>query len=240
MKQMIDKPIIGITVDFLNHKSYSKYPWYALKKNYADAISSFGGVPILLSCNTRNIADYVKIIDGLIITGGDFDIDPHYYGQNITSETVRINSTRTNFEIEILRQFLDLNRPVLGICGGMQLINIIKGGSLIQDIAEEMGSSFHKQGMPKHITTHTARIKNGTILHNILQKEIIDVNTSHHQAVKTLGDGVILSAEAPDKIIEAVEIPDYKFCLGIQWHPEYLETNADKQIFKAFIQAIGK
>ena len=238
MKQMINKPIIGTTVDLPENESYSKYPWYALRKNYADAISSFGGVPLLLSCDPNNIADYVKIIDGLIITGGDFDIDPHYYGQSITSETVRINSTRTNFEIEILGQFLNLNKPVLGICGGMQLLNIIKGGSLIQDIAEEMGSSFHQQGMPKHITTHSVKITKDTLLYNILQKDIIDVNTSHHQAVKALGKGVTLSAEAPDKIIEAIEIPDYKFCLGVQWHPEYLETSADKQLFKAFIQSI--
>lgn len=233
----MNKSIIGITIDLPRASSYSQYPWYGLKKSYADSVSHFGGIPILLPYDNDNIANYIDMIDGLILTGGDFDIDPSHYGETLKSKKVITNNARTDFEIQILKGVLKLNKPVLGICGGMQLINVIMGGSLIQDIAEELGSSFHEQTMPKHIPSHSIIIEKNTMLHEIIEKDTANVNSTHHQSIKNLGAGVVLSAKASDSIIEAIEVPQYKFCIGVQWHPEHLETTEDKKIFNVFLDA---
>ena len=236
MKRQINKlPIIGVTLDISNNNS--SYPWYTVRQNYADAIITNGGIPVLLPIAMDYISYYVEMIDGLLITGGDFDIDPSYYEEIIKSETVCPNPKRTEFEIAVLLEALKLNKAILGICGGMQLINVVMGGSLIQDIIEETGSAIHQQLESKHIPTHNITVKKATKLYQILQHDVIKVNSSHHQSVKRLGRNIVPSAHATDQIIEAIELSNYKFCLGVQWHPEYLTSQNDRAIFDAFIHA---
>jgi putative glutamine amidotransferase len=203
-------PLIGVTSDI---KEINNKQAYFVYKAYTDAIEKSNGIPVLLT-----YTDYVKALanrlDGLVITGGDFDIPPAMYGeQPITS--LKKMQERTTFESAMYIEALKKGIPVLGVCGGCQLINVIAGGSLYQDIKAQMQTNLdHTKG------SHDVKIEPNTTLHGIIGQDRTTVNTSHHQAVKTLGKDIIVSAIADDGIIEAIEHRDFPHVLGIQWHPE--------------------
>ena len=145
---------------------------------------------------------------------------------------------RTSFETEVLRSALGRNMPVLGICGGQQLLNVVLGGTLIQHIPDEVnGGIAHEQPNIRTEAGHTVRVEKNTLLHRICGADELSVNSSHHQAVKTVGPGVIVDAIAPDGVIEGIEDPRYRYCLGVQWHPEYSISVGDQRIFDAFVEA---
>ena len=127
-------PVIGITLDSEGPGGYSKLPWYALRQNYCDAVVRAGGLPILLPHEPEQAAAYLKKLDGLLITGGAFDVDPSIFGASNRHPTVKTKDRRTAFEIAITKAAIEQDMPVLGICGGQQLLNVILGGTLIQHI----------------------------------------------------------------------------------------------------------
>src|SRR5690606_27333574 len=129
--------------------------------------------------------------------------------------------------------------PVLGICGGQQLLHVVLGGTLIQHIPDEVpGALQHEQPNPRTEPGHTVRVAPGTLLHRITgDAEALPVNSAHHQAAKDATDDIVISATAPDGVIEAIEAPRYRFCLGVQWHPEYAINPADPKIFAALVEA---
>ena len=130
--------------------------------------------------------------------------------------------------------------PVLGICGGQQLLHVVLGGTLIQHIPDEVpGALAHEQPNSRTEPGHTVRIEPGTLLHGIVESDELDVNSAHHQAAKDVPAGVVVNAVAPDGVIEGIEAPDHGFCLGVQWHPEYDVNPGDGRIFKAFVAACG-
>lgn len=232
----MNKPIIGITLDHETSKGYSQYPWYALRENYAEAVGKFGGVPLLIPHFVGAAEYYLKLIDGLILTGGDFDIDPSFYGEQIISDKVVVKDRRTQFEMEICRQAIAMKKPLLGICAGEQLLNVILKGSLIQHIPDAVADALeHEQKAPKHEPSHLVNVARNTLLHQITGKNSFMVNSTHHQAVKSVGQGVIVNALAPDSVIEGIEVSGHPYCLGVQWHPEYLATEQDNQIFDSFL-----
>jgi putative glutamine amidotransferase len=235
---MNKRPIIGITLDAEKPGGYANFPWYALRESYSDAVSKHGGTPILLPYCEQSVDDYVDMIDGLILTGGDFDIDPSYYGQAIESNKIIIKNRRTAFEMAITKQILLKNKPLLGICAGEQLLNVILGGSLIQHIPDSVVNCLeHEQPEPKNIPWHKIDITAGSLLHKIIGVLSMEVNSTHHQAVKDLGKNLVVSAVAPDGVIEAIELPAHPFCLGVEWHPEYEESIEDSKIIAAFVKA---
>lgn len=240
------KPVIAITLDSVDNSDkyiYSAFPWYALRQNYAETVLKAGGVPLVIPYQYDTIELVLSIIDGLIIPGGDEDIDPCYYGQNFTSNRTTTNPARDQFEMLITKKVLEKNIPFLGICRGMQLLNIICGGTLIQDIPDYMPNSpiNHEQPPPKDIATHQVIITPATLLAHLAGNEqSYMVNSTHHQAVDTVGKGLKVSAIAPDGIIEAIESVNHKFVLGVEWHPEYLNSALDFNIFKGLIEAAGK
>jgi len=237
---MPKKPIIGITLDAEEIGGYSKwYPWYALRANYVEAVVKAGGVPILLPHETPLADAYINQIAGFIITGGDFDIDPAIYGAKEKHPKTQTKPKRTDFEAEMTRLALAENKPILGICGGMQLINVILGGTLIQHVPDVTGNSLHEQKDDRKNPAHTVKITPGSLLYKITAKDSIKVNSTHHQAVEKPGKGVKVTAEAPDGIIEAIEYPAHPFCLGVQWHPEFHADpeGKDAKIFAAFVRA---
>ena len=130
--ETLNAPLIGITLDSedASTESYSKFPWYALRKNYASVVVKVGGIPIILPHEPSLINGYLNMIDGLIVTGGNFDVDPSMYGDYINHETVKLKPKRTQFEMTITRNALERDMPILGICGGQQLLNVILGGTL--------------------------------------------------------------------------------------------------------------
>ncbi|AIL64716.1 Putative glutamine amidotransferase [Rickettsiales bacterium Ac37b] len=234
---IITKPVIGITIDSEEQGWYSEFPWYEVRQNYCTAISNNGGVPLLLPYEMGLLEEYIGMMDGLMITGGNFDISPEYYEEKGVLEKSKINKNRTDFEMEITKLALKNNIPILGICGGEQLINVILDGTLIKHIPEIVDAINHEQTVPKNHPWHMINIEPNSLLHRITGVLEMSVNSTHHQAVKDLGRGVIINATALDGIIEAIEYSYNCFCLGVQWHPEYEINEYDTKIFKAFIDA---
>ncbi len=234
------KPIIGISVDYELQGSFSQRPHYALRENYAQSVSDAGGIPLLLPLQKQWVLDYARMLDGLMLTGGDFDIDPMLYGEAPHPKTKQ-KPKRTEFEAELLREFYKTKKPILGICNGMQLIGALRGGALWQDIPDQVKTTLdHSPKGKGHELAHDVEIQPQTRLAAIVGASKIKVNSSHHQAVKSVSAPIIISAESQDGIIEAVEDTAHPFCLGVQWHPEYYAAAEDKKIFDAFIAACAR
>jgi putative glutamine amidotransferase len=234
------QPVIALTLDYEQPGGYSKLPWYALRENYCAAVVRAGGLPILLPHEPDRVAAYLERIDGLVVTGGAFDIDPALFGAATRHAAVTTKDRRTQFELAITRAALAADKPVLGICGGQQLLNVALGGTLIQHIPDEVsGALAHEQPNPRTEPGHRVAITPGTLLHRITGAAELAVNSAHHQAVKDVAPGMIVDAVAPDGVIEGIEDPRYRFCLGVQWHPEYAISRGDEAIFAAFVAACG-
>lgn len=245
---MKKKPIIGITPDLAQNcekYTYAVFPWYALRRNYTDAIIAAGGVPLLLPYQSETINELMNLVDGVVIPGGDEDIHPKFYEPEYAEDVVISNEERDNFEILVLKKSLEKDIPILGICRGMQLLNVIFKGTLIKhipDYIKETEQSIiinHTQPSPKNIVSHSINIEAATKLAKIANNQLQTmVNSTHHQAVKQLGNDLIVSAKAEDGIIEAIESTKHKFVIGVQWHPEYLNDNGvDLELFKELVKA---
>ena len=226
------KPIIGITLDSETKETYSKFPWYALRENYLTSLTKFNAIPFPFLHEKKYIADFCHLIDGLIITGGDFDINPKLYNK-INTQSKNIKNKRTNFEINLFNNFFKYNKPILGICGGAQLINVACGGTLIQDLKKKPIN--HEQVNPRNQTSHNINIFKNTKLHKICEAKKIRVNSAHHQSVNKIGEELNISCKANDGVIEGIEHQKHKWCIGLQWHPEFLITKYDLKILKNFV-----
>ncbi len=238
--QKSNGPLIGITLDSeeASETGYSKFPYYALRENYASVVVKAGGVPVILPHEPSLIGSYLEVMDGLIITGGNFDVDPAIYGAQTTHDTVTLKTERTQFETDITRGALELDMPILGICGGQQLLNVVLGGTLIQHIPDEIAEPLaHEQPNPRDEPGHVVTISRDTLLFDIVGTEEMNVNSAHHQAVKAVSGSAIVNAQTSDGVIEGIEAPRQKFCLGVQWHPEFEIDPGDSRIFAAFIDA---
>ena len=234
-------PIIGITLDSEQQGSYSNFPWYALRENYIEAVSSAGGLPLALPHELDWVERYLNLIDGLVITGGNFDVDPALFGDNNRHASVTTKKNRTEFEFIMAKGALSRNIPVLGICGGQQLLHVVLGGRLIQHIPDAIERPLaHEQSNPRNEPGHEVFVNKGTLLHRIVCADVLAVNSAHHQAALDEPDGVTVNARAADGVIEGIEAHAYNFCLGVQWHPEFKINEGDKKIFQAFVDASGK
>lgn len=244
------KPVIGIILDLVNNNDnnrYSSFPWYALRQNYAESVLKAGGIPLMIPYQ-EDVSTILQLLDGIILAGGEEDIHPKFYSHDITSHQTIANDARDNFEFAITKKAIALNMPIFGICRGMQLLNIIFGGTLIQHIpdylheAQIKSTINHEQPAPKHVLSHAIDINPSTILARLagnVKKTM--VNSTHHQAVWQVGEGLIVSATADDGIIEAIESINHKFIVGVEWHPEYLNDNGlDAELFKALIKSALK
>ena len=232
------RPVIGITLDSEPPGGYSKLPWYALRENYCDAVARAGGLPVPLPHEPELANDYLARLDGLVVTGGAFDVDPALFGAATRHATVKTKDRRTAFELAIVRLCHEADRPMLGICGGQQLMNVVFGGTLIQHIPDEIANPLpHEQPNPRTEAGHNVKIVAGTLLHRVVKELELPVNSAHHQAVKDVGKGIIVNAVAPDGVIEGIEDPRRRFVIGVEWHPEYSISPGDDRIFDAFIRA---
>src|SRR5579859_222654 len=230
--------VIGLTLDSEPPGGYSKFPWYALRENYCSAVARAGGLPILLPHEPELAGHYLTLIDGLIVTGGAFDVDPALFGATSRHATVTTKDRRTAFELAVTRGAVDADKPVLGICGGQQLLNVALGGTLIQHIPDEVPNALaHEQPNPRTEAGHVVNVTDGTLLRRITGLAELPVNSAHHQAVKQLAPGMIVDATAPDGVVEGIEDPRRRFLIGVQWHPEYAISEGDTKLFAAFIAA---
>lgn len=230
------RPLIGLTLDSEEAGGWSNRPWYAIRQNYFSVIEAAGGLPVALPHEADRVGDYLERLDGLVVTGGAFDVDPALFGAANRHPTVSLKTRRTAFELAATRAAVAADLPLLGICGGQQLLNVALGGTLIQHIPDEIANPLaHEQPNPRDEPGHQVSIREGTLLRRITGADRVAVNSAHHQAVKRVAEGLVVNATADDGVIEGVEHPRRRFCLGVQWHPEYLISSADKALFEAFV-----
>jgi putative glutamine amidotransferase len=231
-------PKIGITLDYEDSPTYSKKPWYALRENYCTVVSDLGALALPLPHDVEKIEEYLDLIDGLMVTGGAFDVSPEFYGQSEKHDTVITKDNRTKFEFAIVRGAIERNIPILGICGGEQLLNVVMGGTLIQHIPDGVKNPLeHEQKNPRNEAGHSVQVVAGTLLSRITGRVEMNVNSAHHQAIDKPAPNAIINATAPDGVIEGIELPSHPFCLGVQWHPEYHVDAGDVKIFEGFVAA---
>ncbi|MBN8890648.1 MAG: gamma-glutamyl-gamma-aminobutyrate hydrolase [Acetobacteraceae bacterium SCN 69-10] len=236
-------PVVGVTLDSEQgdgaQKRFSKYPWYALRANYCDAVAAAGGLPVALP-HLPALADaYLDRLDALVVTGGAFDVDPSLYGEGERHGTVTLKAGRTQAELALVQGALARGMPVLGICGGEQLLAVALGGTLVQHIPDSFPDALaHEQPNPRHEAGHPVAVVPGTLLHRIVGATQMRVNSAHHQAVRAPGPHAVVNATAPDGVVEGIEDPRRRFCLGVQWHPEFHIDPGDRRIFDALIGAV--
>ncbi len=234
------RPIIGLThsIELDEVRLYANL-------SYPNAIIAAGGTPLLLPATTDEsiLRQYVQTVDGLLLSGGD-DIDPQYYGETQLWQCGEISALRDCYELTLTRLAIEMGKPILGICRGIQLLNVALGGTLYQDLQSQQPDSLcHGQKQKSCYPSHTVAIVSGSRLHGLFGDDLA-VNSHHHQAVKALGDGLVITATAADGVIEAVERPGLSYCVAVQWHPERLvekqENAAHRALFDDFVNVCRK
>ena len=243
--------IIGVISDFSlnknNENNYSFHPIHIIRHQYINTIYSvcanYNITLIIIPIDSNQINKFVEIVDGVIFTGGE-DVDPKYYNQKKHPANDNDSIERTEFEINFFKKLLELKKPILSICRGMQLINIALGGDLIQDIPSYIKTDINhkavKNGVGYLNNVHTVETYENSLIRKIINKKEFWVNSNHHQAIDKLGKNLKVTGISPkDKIIEVIELENYpSFFLGVQWHPEFAHTEEDKMILKYFCKSI--
>ncbi len=230
------KPIIGITTNWRPEDALSGE--VNLNDGYARSVIAAGGVPVLIppQADTDALAEH---LDGLLIPGGA-DIDPRHYGESPHPKTEIISEARFNEEWALLRAFEARRKPILGICYGCQLLNVWRGGTLYQHLPDLPNVQLphqranREEPYPRHLVTLAPHSK----LFATIRHAQFEVVSSHHQAIRVLGRGLVATAYSPDGVIEAIEDPEMPFFIGVQWHPERdPDASATRALFEAFVQA---
>ena len=230
------RPVIGITC-YLEEARFSIWQQQAaiLPRTYLDAVLRAGGVPVVLPALGDGFAEYVAHIDGLILAGGA-DLDPAAYHQQPHAQTVGVQPHRDSFEFDLLNAALEANLPVLGVCRGMQLLNVALGGTLHQHLPESNGNAEHRP-VPGTFGGCTVKLAPLSRLATIFG-DTTNVRCHHHQAADEPAPALTVTGRATDGTTEAVELPDKDFVLGVQWHPE--ENPDDDRLFAALVEASRK
>jgi putative glutamine amidotransferase len=232
-------PLVGITTSI----TVGQTPERAyINSAYLHAVQQAGGVPVLLppQLSSTSLERLVRGLDALLLTGGG-DVDPARFGEEPHPTLTEVAPSRDALETQVTLIALEKKTPLLAICRGIQVLNVALGGSLHQDVASEPGTEIqHSQKEPRDQATHKVTITPRSRMGRVLGAEDIEVNSFHHQVIKTLGRGLVPVAWAPDKLVEGVELDDdSRFVLGVQWHPEHLVGNSEhaRRLFSALVTA---
>ena len=236
-------PLIGITAS-IDHRGSAYGEVYFITRRYVDAIQQAGGVPLIVphNLNEASLRLVFEKLDGVLLSGGG-DIDPAIYGEEIHPATCDIEADRDRVELALARWVVEKEKPFLAICRGIQVLNVALGGSLVQDIPAQMPDalehSFDRDVVPREFNAHPVKVAPGSHLERLLQMDVAQVNSWHHQAIRRAGARLQITALAPDGVIEAVEVPGHRFGIGVQWHPEWLFTRQPEmmRLFAGLVQA---
>lgn len=233
---MMKKPVIGILPLYDKEKES-----YWMLPGYMKGIEEAGGIGVMLPLITDKdaILTLIEKFDGFLLTGGQ-DISPELYHEENFQKCEELCKDRDQMETILLNELIKLDKPVLGICRGIQIINATLGGTLYQDLPTEYPShTTHRMKAPYDRSAHQVTLEKNSLLYDILSIEHMGVNSCHHQAIKKLAPSLNVAATSEDGLIEAVYLPNKKFFLAVQWHPEfsYLKDINSKKILKAFINA---
>lgn len=240
----LKRPIIGVTLDSEEGGGFADSPWYAVRQNYLSCLAETGAVPVALPHLAELAEAYLDMIDGLVVTGGAFDVPPSMFGEEERTDTIRLKPARTTFEAAVLRGALARDMPVLGICGGHQLLAVLAGGKLVQHIPDEVESRLEhavskntEKTDGKSWAVHEIAIEADSLLAILTGTTSQQVNSSHHQAVRSVQAPMRVTAVAEDGVIEAIELTDKSFAIGVQWHPEYQQVAGDTRLLEALVGA---
>ncbi len=229
------RPVIGITA----YVTQAKFGAWDLESvlvpaDYVRSVERAGGCALLVPPSTEGIEETLAAVDGLIFSGGS-DLDPALYGQERHAETTGVVPERDSGELALLRAALERDMPVLAICRGSQLLNVLLGGDLVQHLPEVVGDEKHKETSGR-FAEHDVEVEIGTQLDELVGGEVI-VKSHHHQGLGRLGEGLRVAARAADGTIEAIENPSHRFAVGVLWHPE---AGEDRRLFEALVVEAGR
>jgi putative glutamine amidotransferase len=238
----LSAPIIGVT----SSRSLNQfgYPQFSVSEAYTASLSNAGASPVLipLGLPETTLQTIVQRLDGILFSGGG-DIDPRQYGNDPHPLVSDVDPDRDQVEIQLLHQVMKEGLPILGICRGLQIINVALGGSLYEDVLEQHPKAVKHRyypDWPRDHLAHTVQVETGSQLMEILGTSTVQVNSLHHQGVNQLAPGLRASSYAPDGLIEGFELQDYPYGLAVQWHPENLQAYAPmRELFKSFVEAAG-
>lgn len=235
------RPVIGIPCQ-ADFRAGSERPIYGNNRTYVHAVESAGGLPILVPMlnNLNELEDLLPRLDGIVFSGG-IDLQPSLYGASKHPAEDEYDPKLDEFEMTMASWALQEDIPVLAVCRGMQLINVLLGGTLYQDIPSQCSGALNhcRRDQPRTALTHTVLVEEGSLMERVLGTRLLSVNSLHHQAIKDLGKGVRISGRAEDGLAELLELPEQRFVLGVQGHPEEIHgaVPAFARLFRAFVRA---
>jgi putative glutamine amidotransferase len=241
------RPVIGITSSQLvESASHGTFTRHSITKDYSDAVLATGGVPIILPFYVDTAEDVFALVDGIILSGGS-DLDPALFGEtDLHPETYDIIPERDESELGLARLAIERDKPLLGICRGIQVMNVALGGSLYQDVPSQFSDAVAHRQQKREITPdepgHTVAAAAGSALERIYGSNLVLVNSFHHQAVKDVAPGMVATGWSEDGLIEAIEYPGSSFAIGVQWHPELMFKKSREHLapFAALVKASRK
>ena len=230
------RPRIGIAMR-IDHSTERFY----LARHYSEAVEAAGGAPLHISLipNAEYIDAVVDGLDGILLPGSNSDVDPLRYGQQPHLALGEVHTLKDETDLLIINAAERRQLPIFAICFGMQVLNVSRGGTLIQDIASQVpGAIKHEQGVPRDRASHSAKVSADSKLNEIIKTEDLLINSHHHQAIETLGADLVATAWSPDGVIEAFEDPRAdRFIVAVQWHPEMGWQNDlfSQRLFNSFV-----
>lgn len=229
------KPIVGIGSDLAQKKGEREQAF--AYTTYVESLRRAGAVPVLIPPQPENAEDILEGLDGIVLAGGE-DCDPSVYGEARHPAVEPMDPRRQGNDLTLARLARQRGIPTLGICLGVQVMNIAAGGTLIQDIDSELRTDIEHASEPSDRHRHDVIVEPGTHLAGIVGEMELNVNSSHHQAIRHVGSGLRVTAQAPDGIIEGLEDPEHPFYVGVQWHPEDMPgERSATALFDAFVRA---